>query len=54
MRLLSFDAPSEIQFIRDLEAFYQSELGLALWRKKWRTPTLSKEHELSEYMNGFV
>lgn len=27
MRPLSFDAPSEIQFIRDLEAFYQSELG---------------------------
>ncbi|PUE28047.1 type III restriction endonuclease subunit R, partial [Limnohabitans sp. Jir61] len=27
MRPLSFDAPSEVQFIRDLEAFYQSELG---------------------------
>lgn len=27
MRPLSFDAPSEIQFIRDLENFYQSPLG---------------------------
>lgn len=27
MRPLSFDAPSEVQFIRDLEAFYQSPLG---------------------------
>jgi hypothetical protein len=34
MRPLSFDAPSEIQFIRDLEAFYQSELGRQVIRKK--------------------
>jgi hypothetical protein len=27
MRPLAFDAPSEIQFVRDLEAFYQSPLG---------------------------
>lgn len=27
MRPLSFDAPSEIQFVRDLEAFYKSPLG---------------------------
>jgi hypothetical protein len=27
MRPLSFDAPSEVQFVRDLEAFYQSEIG---------------------------
>lgn len=27
MRPLSFDAPSEVQFIRDLENFYQSPLG---------------------------
>ena len=34
MRPLSFDAPSEIQFIRDLEAFYQSELGRKVIGKK--------------------
>jgi len=34
MRPLSFDAPSEIQFIRDLEAFYQSELGRNVIGKK--------------------
>jgi len=27
MRPLAFDAPSEVQFVRDLEAFYQSPLG---------------------------
>ena len=27
MRPLSFDAPSEVQFVRDLESFYQSTLG---------------------------
>lgn len=27
MRPLAFDAPSEVQFIRDLEIFYRSELG---------------------------
>jgi len=27
MRPLAFDAPSEIQFVRDLEEFYQSSLG---------------------------
>jgi len=27
MRPLAFDAPSEVQFVRDLEAFYQSSLG---------------------------
>lgn len=34
MRPLSFDAPSEIQFIRDLEAFYQSEPGRQVIGKK--------------------
>lgn len=34
MRPLSFDAPSEIQFVRDLEAFYQSELGRQVIGKK--------------------
>lgn len=34
MRPLSFDAPSEIQFIRDLEAFYQSDLGRKVIGKK--------------------
>jgi hypothetical protein len=27
MRPLAFDAPSEVQFVRDLEAFYQSPIG---------------------------
>ena len=27
MRPLAFDAPSEVQFVRDLEAFYKSPLG---------------------------
>ena len=27
MRPLAFDAPSEVQFVRDLEAFYKSEIG---------------------------
>jgi hypothetical protein len=27
LRPLAFDAPSEVQFVRDLEAFYQSPLG---------------------------
>jgi hypothetical protein len=27
MRPLSFDAPSEVQFVRDLEAFYKSSIG---------------------------
>ena len=27
MRPLSFDAPSEVQFVRDLESFYQSAIG---------------------------
>jgi hypothetical protein len=30
MRPLAFDAPSEVQFVRDLEAFYQSPLGQQL------------------------
>lgn len=34
MRPLSFDAPNEIQFIRDLEAFYQSGLGQQVIGKK--------------------
>lgn len=34
MRPLAFDAPSEIQFVRDLEAFYQSPLGQQLIGKR--------------------
>lgn len=34
MRPLAFDAPSEIQFVRDLEAFYQSSLGRQLIGKR--------------------
>jgi hypothetical protein len=34
MRPLAFDAPSEIQFVRDLEAFYQSSLGQQLIGKR--------------------
>ncbi len=34
MRPLAFDAPSEIQFVRDLEAFYQSPLGQQIIGKR--------------------
>ena len=34
MRPMSFEAPGEIQFIRDLEAFYQSDLGRQVIGKK--------------------
>ena len=34
MRPLAFDAPSEIQFIRDMEAFYQSPLGQQIIGKR--------------------
>ena len=34
MRPLAFDAPSEIQFVRDLEAFYQSALGQQIIGKR--------------------
>jgi hypothetical protein len=34
LRPLAFDAPSEIQFVRDLEAFYQSPLGKDLIGKR--------------------
>lgn len=34
MRPLSFDAPSEVQFIRDLENFYQSPLGQQVLGKR--------------------
>lgn len=34
MRPLAFDAPSEVQFVRDLEAFYQSSLGQQLIGKR--------------------
>jgi len=34
MRPLSFDAPSEVQFVRDLEAFYKSPVGQQLIGKR--------------------
>lgn len=34
MRPLSFDAPSEVQFVRDLDAFYKSPLGLQVIGKR--------------------
>ena len=34
MRPLAFDAPSEIQFVRDLETFYQSPLGQQIIGKR--------------------
>lgn len=34
MRPLSFDAPSEVQFVRDLEAFYKSPIGQKLIGKR--------------------
>lgn len=34
MRPLAFDAPSEIQFVRDLDAFYQSPLGQQIIGKR--------------------
>ena len=34
MRPLAFDAPSEIQFVRDLEAFYKSPLGQQIIGKR--------------------
>lgn len=34
MRPLAFDAPSEVQFVRDLEAFYKSPLGSELIGKR--------------------
>jgi hypothetical protein len=34
MRPLAFDAPSEIQFVRDLEAFYTSPLGQEIIGKR--------------------
>lgn len=34
MRPLAFDAPSEVQFVRDLETFYQSSLGQQLIGKR--------------------
>lgn len=34
MRPLAFDAPSEIQFVRDLEAFYRSPLGQQIIGKR--------------------
>jgi hypothetical protein len=34
MRPLAFDAPSEIQFVRDLEIFYQSTLGQQIIGKR--------------------
>lgn len=34
MRPLAFDAPSEIQFVRDLETFYQSPLGKQIIGKR--------------------
>jgi hypothetical protein len=34
MRPLAFDVPSEVQFVRDLEAFYQSPLGQQLIGKR--------------------
>jgi hypothetical protein len=34
MRPLAFDAPSEIQFVRDLEAFYKSSVGQQIIGKR--------------------
>lgn len=34
MRPLAFDAPSEVQFVRDLDAFYKSPLGLQVIGKR--------------------
>ena len=34
MRPLAFDAPSEVQFVRDLEAFYKSSLGAQVIGKR--------------------
>ena len=34
MRPLAFDAPSEVQFVRDLEAFYKSPLGQKIIGKR--------------------
>ena len=41
MRPLAFDAPSEIQFVRDLEAFYQSPLGRQVIGKRSLYPRSS-------------